>query len=85
MERIYKFTGQLRPVWTTYVEYLYMPPQRWIHAIEHGAATFLYNPCADHSEINLFKKLAKKRLRRHILTPFVNLPDECLRLSFRNE
>jgi hypothetical protein len=68
--------GQHRPVWTTYGEYLFMPPQRWIHAIEHGAATFLYNPCADHSEIHLFKNLAKKCLRRHILTPFVNLPDE---------
>lgn len=52
----------------------FKPPQRWIHAIEHGAAAFLYNPCASKSEIKIFKQLAKSCLRRHIITPNKDLP-----------
>ena len=28
--------GPHRPVWVTYGDYVYMPPKRWLHAIEHG-------------------------------------------------
>lgn len=67
--------GKHRPVWVTYGEYLYMPPQRWIHAIEHGAAAFLFNPCANGAEIEAFKNISKRCLRRHIITPYENLPE----------
>ena len=39
-----------------------------------GAAAFLYNPCSDPREIEHFRSLAKNCLRRHIITPFKNLP-----------
>ena len=45
-----------------------------MHSIEHGAAAFLYDPCADQKEIDAFKSLAKSCLRRHIITPYKNLP-----------
>jgi hypothetical protein len=45
-----------------------------VHGIEHGAAVFLYDPCADAEEIKYFKKLAKRCLRRHIITPYKSLP-----------
>ncbi|CAF0893102.1 unnamed protein product [Brachionus calyciflorus] len=68
--------GPHRPVWVTYGEYKYMPPQRWVHAIEHGAAAFLFNPCGDLKEIEKFKKMAKNCLRRHIITPYKQLPND---------
>jgi hypothetical protein len=50
------------------------PPQRWVHSIEHGAAVFLYDPCANKTEIEALKNIARKCLRRHIITPYKNLP-----------
>ena len=47
----------------------FKPRERWIHAIEHGAAVFLYDPCASEIEIAKFKQLAKSCLRRHVITP----------------
>ncbi|KAL1421399.1 hypothetical protein MTO96_000477 [Rhipicephalus appendiculatus] len=33
-----------RPLWPVYGEYKYVPPQRWLHSIEHGAVVMLYHP-----------------------------------------
>lgn len=43
--------------------------------MEHGAAVFLYNPCAPKDQIEKFKKLAKGCLRRHVITPYKKLPN----------
>lgn len=45
--------GPHRPLWARYGEYLYVPPQRWLHNVEHGAIIVLYHPCADHDEVTL--------------------------------
>jgi len=37
--------GRHRERWPSFGEYEYIPPQRWLHGAEHGAAVFLYNPC----------------------------------------
>lgn len=37
--------GRHRERWAKYGEYEFLPPQRWLHNAEHGAAIFLYNPC----------------------------------------
>jgi hypothetical protein len=66
--------GPHRPVWVTYGDYLYMPPQRWIHAVEHGAAIFLFNPCNRQDQIDYLKNLVKGCLRRHIITPYRKVP-----------
>lgn len=66
--------GFHRPLWPVYGEYLYVPPQRWIHSLEHGAVVFLYHPCADQEEVRRLKKIARRCLRRHIITPYRKLP-----------
>ncbi|KAG5672976.1 hypothetical protein PVAND_003061 [Polypedilum vanderplanki] len=62
--------GFHRPLWPAYGEYTYVPPQRWLHSLEHGAIVALYDPCANKSEIYKLKNLLKKCLYRHIITPY---------------
>ncbi|KAJ8312339.1 hypothetical protein KUTeg_009712 [Tegillarca granosa] len=66
-------SGSHRPLWPVYGEYIYLPPQRWLHSLEHGAAVFLYHPCADKEQIELLKQLARNCLRKHIITPYNKL------------
>ncbi|CAH1801481.1 unnamed protein product [Owenia fusiformis] len=67
-------SGKHRPNWARYGEYKYVPPQRWLHNLEHGAANFLYHPCADKEQVEIFKHIAKSCLRRHVITPYRHLP-----------
>ncbi|XP_014207583.1 uncharacterized protein LOC106638760 [Copidosoma floridanum] len=67
--------GVHRPIWPVYGEYSYIPAQRWLHSLEHGAIVMLYHPCADKVEVKKLKYLVKSCLRRHIITPN-NLLDE---------
>jgi len=50
--------GRHRLFWAKWGEYEYIPPQRWLHNSEHGAAIFLYHPCLDEE--------SKCKLRRYI-------------------
>lgn len=68
--------GYHRPLWPVYGEYEYLPPQRWLHSLEHGAIVFLYNPCADKSNVEKLKNLVKKCLFRHIISPYKDLSAE---------
>lgn len=43
--------GPHRPLWARYGEYKYLPPQRWLHNVEHGAIVALYHPCADPDQV----------------------------------
>ena len=48
----------------------YLPPQRWIHNLEHGAIVLLYHPCAaDSSSLTRLRRIVSGCLRRHIITP----------------
>eukprot|EP00118_Oscarella_pearsei_P024034 m.297200 g.297200 ORF g.297200 m.297200 type:complete len:360 (+) comp40767_c1_seq61:4749-5828(+) len=69
-------SGQHRPWWAVYGEYDYCPPERWIHNLEHGGVAFLYHPCAPKQEVDRLKFLARSCLRRHIITPYLNLSME---------
>ncbi|KAK3707699.1 hypothetical protein RRG08_050514 [Elysia crispata] len=69
-------SGKHRPLWPVYGEYKYVPPQRWLHSLEHGGLVFLYHPCADHDEIKKFKSLARGCLRRQVTSPYKKLPPE---------
>ncbi|XP_043223745.1 uncharacterized protein LOC122382458 isoform X1 [Amphibalanus amphitrite] len=62
-----------RPVRPVDGEYLYLPPQRWLHNIEHGAIVMLYHPCADSTEVDKLKQLVRGCIRRHIITPYNKL------------
>ncbi|XP_053687903.1 uncharacterized protein LOC128737312 [Sabethes cyaneus] len=61
--------GTHRPLWPRYGEYTYVPPQRWLHNSEHGAAIALYHPCANKQQVEEFKQIVKGCLYRHIITP----------------
>ncbi|CAD6234640.1 GSCOCG00002030001-RA-CDS [Cotesia congregata] len=67
--------GTHRPVWPVYGEYKFVPKQRWIHSLEHGAIVMLYHPCANKNQVNLLRKLVTQCLRRHIITPYAELDE----------
>lgn len=74
-------SGNHRGEWAKWGEYTYLPPQRWLHNLEHGGAALLYNPCADPKIINDLRGFARCRPTetpggpfRWVLTPYANLP-----------
>ncbi|XP_043252321.1 uncharacterized protein LOC122397283 [Colletes gigas] len=62
--------GPHRPLWPVYGEYKFLPKQRWIHSLEHGAIVMLYHPCANPLEVQRLKSLVAGCLRRHVITPY---------------
>lgn len=66
-------SGAHRPLWPVYGEYLYVPPQRWLHSLEHGAAVFLYHPCANPEQIDMLRNVATSCLWKHVITPYRHL------------
>ncbi|KAG8037631.1 hypothetical protein G9C98_005842 [Cotesia typhae] len=67
--------GTHRSVWPVYGEYKFVPKQRWIHSLEHGAVVMLYHPCANKNQVNLLRKLVTQCLRRHVITPYAELDE----------
>uniref|UniRef100_A0A915KBD4 Uncharacterized protein n=1 Tax=Romanomermis culicivorax TaxID=13658 RepID=A0A915KBD4_ROMCU len=68
--------GEHRPNWAIWGEYLYLPPQRWLHNLEHGGIIGLYHPCADMEQISILKEVVTDCLYRHIITPYNKLTAE---------
>ncbi|XP_020278335.1 uncharacterized protein LOC109852012 [Pseudomyrmex gracilis] len=68
--------GTHRPLWPVYGEYKYVPKQRWLHSLEHGAIVMLYHPCANPLEVERLRNLVKKCLWRHIITPYNYLDED---------
>lgn len=62
-----------RPLWPVYGEYQYVPPQRWLHNIEHGAVVMLYHPCAPWWFVQKLRTIVTSCLRKHIITPYRHL------------
>lgn len=69
-------SGKHRPNWADYGEYKYVPPQRWLHDLEHGAIVMLYHPCADPREVDTLRTVVTGCIRKHIITPYKLLPRE---------
>jgi len=73
-------SGNHRPSWAKWGEYDYLPPQRWLHNIEHGGVAFLYDPCVAPSVVDDLRALARavpddtSGPFRWVLTPFPDLP-----------
>ncbi|XP_035692119.1 uncharacterized protein LOC118426697 [Branchiostoma floridae] len=66
-------SGMHRPKWARYGTYKYLPPQRWLHNIEHGAVVALYDPCAPGTQVAVLKQTVRRCLRKHIITPYTQL------------
>ena len=71
-------TGRHRESWPEWGEYLYCPPQRWLHSAEHGGIVVLYNPCLDKEGMTKLRFLLSDvnnsyERFRYILTPFHKL------------
>lgn len=54
----------------------FVPPQRWLHNVEHGAVVMLYHPCTHHSIIEELRALVKGCIRKHIITPYARLSEK---------
>ncbi|VDL87470.1 unnamed protein product [Nippostrongylus brasiliensis] len=73
--------GNHRPNWARYGEYLYLPEQRWLHNLEHGAVILLYHPCANEEELAKLRQIVTKCIYRHIITPYNKLSEKRARLK----
>ncbi|XP_045171785.2 uncharacterized protein LOC123533892 isoform X2 [Mercenaria mercenaria] len=68
-------SGSHRPLWPKFGEYKYLPPQRWVHSLEHGAVALLYHPCMrEEPELAALKSLVRDCLGKHVITPYRNIP-----------
>ncbi len=73
-------SGNHRPGWAKWGEYSYLPPQRWLHNLEHGGVALLYHPCAGKAVAEALYQLAKSipdddsGAFRFVLTPYPGLP-----------
>ena len=72
--------GRHREAWPYWGKYTFIPPQRWMHSLEHGGIVFLYNNCLSaHSIhkiqhfISTLKHTFDTEYFRYILTPFLTL------------
>jgi len=67
--------GDHRPLWPMFGEYKFVPPQRWLHNIEHGAIVMLYHPCTHPIMVNRLRAIVTNCLRKHVITRY-NLIDK---------
>jgi len=68
--------GPHRPFFPTWGEYSFLPPQRWLHSIEHGAVVMLYHPCAGKKLVDELRKIVVGCLRKHIIAPSTRFTSE---------
>jgi len=68
--------GDHRPIWPKFGEYKFVPAQRWLHNIEHGAVVMLYHPCTHPETVAALRRLVTGCIRKHIITPSTNLSEK---------
>lgn len=66
-------SGPFRPVGAENGEYLFCPPQRWLHNLHRGATVLLYHPCTPLEERQLLSALAQSCISDYILTLHTDL------------
>ncbi|XP_075450319.1 tumor protein p53-inducible protein 13 isoform X2 [Ascaphus truei] len=69
-------SGVHRPKWAEYGEYVYCPPQRWVHNLKHGGVAFLYHPCVHPQLKEALSLVARSCMYKHIITPLPSLSRE---------
>ena len=45
----------------------YVPPQRWLHNIEHGAVVALYHPCTNPDTVEQLRRVVTGCIRSSLL------------------
>ncbi|CAL4105155.1 unnamed protein product, partial [Meganyctiphanes norvegica] len=65
-----------RPLWPVFGEYQFVPRQRWLHNVEHGAVILLYHPCAEPILVHRLRKIVTGCIRKHIITPYTLLTED---------
>lgn len=65
-----------RPLWAMFGEYTYLPCQRWLHNVEHGAVVMLYHPCTQPQLVEKLRSLVVGCLRKYVITPYKELSPE---------
>lgn len=72
-------SGPHRPQWGRWGEYSWMPPERWLHNLEHGGVAFLYHPCAPQEVIDALRDFARAYPEddggafRWVMTPYEDM------------
>ncbi|KAM3936366.1 tumor protein p53-inducible protein 13 isoform 2-T2 [Leptodactylus fuscus] len=66
-------SGIHRSTWAKYGEYIYCPPQQWVHNLKHGGVAFLYHPCVHPKLKEALSCLARHYVAKHIITPLPTL------------
>lgn len=61
--------GGHRYLYPQYGEYMYLPPQRWMHNLEYGSVLMLYHPCANKMQVEQLKNTLRACVYRHIISP----------------
>ncbi|MEZ4469935.1 MAG: DUF3105 domain-containing protein [bacterium] len=69
--------GAHRSRWARWGEYVSLPPQRWLHNLEHGGIAFLYHPCTPPEMVQALRDLIHARPEGdgllYILTPYADM------------
>ena len=47
----------------------FLPRQRWLHNIEHGAVVMLYHPCTHEATVDKLRRLVKGCITKHVISP----------------
>gem|GEM_PF-2155879 len=72
--------GDHRGQWGKWGEYDYMPPQRYLHNLEHGGVAILYDPCLDDASKETLRAWVRAKepdttgAFRWVMTPYAGLP-----------
>ena len=80
--------GDHRGAWAKWGEYSYLPPQRWLHNMEHGGIVFLYDPCVTDVMVNALRTFAhgvaddSSGPFRWVMTPYPGLGSQVAVLAW---
>ena len=83
-------SGPHRAEWPHWGEYAFLPKQRWLHGLEHGAVAILYHPCAPAELVQQLRSFAQTMppddggAFRWMLTPYPNLDAPYSLVTWKN-
>ena len=83
-------SGPHRPFWAAWGEYSYLPPQVYVHNLEHGGVVVAYDPCLPAAEVAKLRaaiaqaktKVAAQPLR-YLLTPAQGMKQPVMAAAWR--